>query len=145
MNLYYFVLLMCLICMNGSAMKRHENFRVISYRLVSSDYHYSDERMKWRGKYYMPFLYEEYRKGTLQNVGIYKSEGLLLFTSSEVEKDSLMRDYVYIIKRREIYVGKKVVIDKEGGDKRHVYNTEIVKHRYYCYTGKYLRVYIPDT
>lgn len=93
----------------------------------------------------MPFLYEEYRKGTLQNVGIYKSEGLLLFTSSEVEKDSLMRDYVYIIKRREIYVGKKVVIDKEGGDKRHVYNTVIVKQRYYCYTGKYLRVYIPDT
>lgn len=97
MNLYYLVLLMSLICAKGSAMKRLENFRVISYRLVSSDYHYSDERMKWRGKYYMPFLYEEYRKGTLQNVGIYKSEGLLLFTSSEVEKDSLMRDYVYIV------------------------------------------------
>ena len=145
MNLYYLVLLMSLICAKGSAMKRLENFRVISYRLVSSDYHYSDERMKWRGMYYMPFLYEEYRKGTLQNVGIYKSEGLLLFTSSEVEKDSLMMDYVYIIKRREIYVGKKGVIDKEGGDKRHVYNTVIVKHRYYCYTGKYLRVYIPDT
>ena len=45
----------------------------------------------------------------------------------------------------EKYVGKKVVIDKEGGNKRHVYNTVIVKHRYYCYTGKYLRVYIPDT
>ena len=73
MNLYYLVLLMSLICAKGSAMKRLENFRVISYRLVSSDYHYSDERMKWRGKYYMPFLYEEYRKGTLQNVGIYKS------------------------------------------------------------------------
>lgn len=145
MSLYYLVLLMSLICAKGSAMKRLENFRVISYRLVSSDYHYSDERMKWRGKYYMPFLYEEYRKGTLQNVGIYKSEGLLLFTSSEVEKDSLMIEYFSIIKRREVYVGKKVVIDKEGGDKRHVYNTVIVKHRYYCYTGKYLRVYIPDT
>jgi len=72
MSLYYLVLLMSLICAKGSAMKRLENFRVISYRLVSSDYHYSDERMKWRGKYYMPFLYEEYRKGTLQNVGIYK-------------------------------------------------------------------------
>ena len=145
MSLYYLVLLMSLICAKGSAMKRLENFRVISYRLVSSDYHYSDERMKWRGKYYMPLLHQEYRKGKLQNVGIYKSEGLLLFTYSEVEKDSLMIDYFSIIKRREVYVGKKVVIDKESGDKRHVYNTVIVKHRYYCYTGKYLRVYIPDT
>ena len=126
-------------------MKRLENFRVISYRLVSSDYHYSDERMKWRGKYYMPFLYEEYRKGTLQNAGVYKSEGLLLFTSSEVEKDSLLRDSFSIITKREIYVGKKVIIDKEGRDKRHVYNAVNRKHRYYCYTGKYLRVYILDT
>ena len=46
MSLYYLVLLMSLICAKGSAMKRLENFRVISYRLVSSDYHYSDERMK---------------------------------------------------------------------------------------------------
>ena len=145
MNLYYFVLLMCLICMNGSAMKRHENFRVISYRLVSSDCHYSNERMKWRGKYYMPCLYEEYRKGILQNAGVYKSEGLLLFTSSEVEKDSLLRDSFSIITKREIYVGKKVIIDKDGRDKRHVYNAVIRKHRYYCYTGKYLRVYILDT
>ena len=145
MNLYYLVLLMSLICAKGSAMKRLENFRVISYRLVSSDYHYSDERMKWRGKYYMPFLYEEYRKGTLQNAGVYKSEGLLLFTSSEVEKDSLLRDSFSIITKREIYVGKKVIIDKDGRDKRHVYNAVIRKHRYYCYTGKYLRVYILDT
>ena len=145
MNLYYFVLLMCLICLKGSAMKGHENFRVISYRLVSSGCHYSNAGMKWRGKYYMPCLYEEYRKGILQNTGVYKSEGLLLFTSSEVEKDSLLRDSFSIITKREIYVGKKVIIDKEGRDKRHVYNAVIRKHRYYCYTGKYLRVYILDT
>ena len=62
----------------------------------------------------MPCLYEEYRKGILQNAGVYKSEGLLLFTSSEVEKDSLLRDSFSIITKKRNICWKESY-NRQGG------------------------------
>ena len=132
------MLLIGLFCIKGLQLKSLENFQVISYKLVAPGYEYSPNTIKWRGMYFMPYLCEEYKNDSLLNVGIYKSEGLLMFTSSEMEQDRLLKEEFSIKTRREVFVGKEIIFD--SGKK---YEATNYRHRYYCQFGKHLKVYIP--
>lgn len=139
MKYSYVIFLLILVCSKDVKAKRIKNFHVVSYKMVSSDYQYSDDIIKWKGNYFTPYLYEEYRNGELSEVGIYKSDGILFFSYSELEKDSLLKETLSLSVQRDICVEKKMIIDR--GTK---YKVIYFKHRYYWHEGKNLKVYTLD-
>ena len=107
--------------------KQIKNFHVISYKKVDYGYQYSTDIIKWKGNYYSPYLYEEYKKGIISKVGIYKSEGILFYSHADLIKDSLLRNYLSLSIKRNIYLKKNYIIDK--GRK---YKVNFYQHKYYA-------------
>ena len=139
MKYYYILFLLIFLCAKQTNAKQIKNFHVISYKKVDCGYQYSTDIIKWKGNYYSPYLYEEYNKGVISKVGIYKSEGILFYSHADLIRDSLLRNYFSLSIKRNIYLKKNYIIDK--GRK---YKVSFYKHKYYWYSGKKLKVYIID-
>ena len=139
MKYYYILFLLIFLCAKQNHAKQIKNFHVISYKKVDYGYQYSTDIIKWKGNYYSPYLYEEYKKGIISKVGIYKSEGILFYSHADLIKDSLLRNYLSLSIKRNIYLKNNYIIDK--GRK---YKVSFYKHKYYWYSGKKLKVYIID-
>lgn len=139
MKYYYILFLLIFLCAKQTHAKQIKNFHVISYKKVDCGYQYSTDIIKWKGNYYSPYLYEEYNKGVISKVGIYKSEGILFYSYADLIKDSLLRNYLSLSIKRNIYLKKNYIIDK--GRK---YKVSFYKHKYYWYSDKKLKVYIID-
>lgn len=139
MKYYYILFLLIFLCAKQTHAKQIKNFHVISYKKVDYGYKYSTDIIKWKGNYYSPYLYEEYKKGVISKVGIYKSEGILFYSHADLIKDSLLRNYLSLSIKRNIYLKNNYIIDK--GRK---YKVSFYKHKYYWYSDKKLKVYIID-
>ena len=139
MKYYYILFLLIFICAKQTHVKQIKNFHVISYKKVDYGYQYSTDIIKWKGNYYSPYLYEEYKKGIILKVGIYKSEGILFYSHADLIKDSLLRNYFSLSIKRNIYLQKNYIIDK--GRK---YKVSFYQHKYYWNSDKKLKVYIID-
>ena len=139
MKYYYILFLLIFLCAKQTHAKQIKNFHVISYKKVDYGYQYSTDIIKWKGNYYSPYLYEEYKKGVISKVGIYKSEGILFYSHADLIKDSLLRNYLSLSIKRNIYLKNNYIIDK--GRK---YKVSFYKHKYYWYSDKKLKVYIID-
>ena len=139
MKYYYILFLLIFLCAKQTNAKQIKNFHVISYKKVDCGYQYSTDIIKWKGNYYSPYLYEEYKKGIISKVGIYKSEGILFYSHADLIKDSLLRNYLSLSIKRNIYLKKNYIIDK--GRK---YKVNFYQHKYYWNSDKKLKVYIID-
>ena len=139
MKYYYILFLLIFLCAKQTHAKQIKNFHVINYKKVDYGYQYSTDIIKWKGNYYSPYLYEEYNNGVISKVGIYKSEGILFYSHADLIKDSLLRNYLSLSIKRNIYLKKNYIIDK--GRK---YKVSFYQHKYYWNSDKELKVYIID-
>ena len=114
MKYYYILFLLIFLCAKQTHAKQIKNFHVISYKKVDYGYQYSTDIIKWKGNYYSPYLYEEYKKGIISKVGIYKSEGILFYSHADLIKDSLLRNDFSLSIKRNIYLKKNYIIPVGG-------------------------------
>jgi hypothetical protein len=81
------VVVVCLLLSCRPQQMRVRDFEVTRYREVASDYQYSPDIVEYDGKRFVPTLKEEYQAGVLTSMAVFKSEGRLVYSKSDLEED----------------------------------------------------------
>lgn len=114
-----------------------KTFSVISYKEVADGYQYSDIIITFKSKLYKPIICAEYSMDTLYSIKLYKSEGSILYSKSELENDQLLKKNLHINDVSSLIIYKNYILDR--GKKIEI--TEQSDSTLYCILKNELFIY----
>lgn len=86
-NLILLVVMSILI--SSCSIESSYNFKIREYQRVDKGYQYSNDMLNYQGENYRPILTSEYFCDTLSSILIYKSEGKISYSKSDLDTDSI--------------------------------------------------------
>ena len=96
-----------------SIKQEYNSFNIIYCKEVSSGLQYNNfcGTIEYRGKKYTIKKSVYYVKKKLQNVDVYRSDGIISYTKSEVESDKKLANYLGIPLVRIVVISKDKLLD----------------------------------
>lgn len=93
--------------------QEYNSFNIIYCKEVSSGLQYNNscETIEYRGEKYTIKKSVYYAKKKLQNVDVYRSDGIISYTKSEVESDKKLANYLGIPLVRIVVISKDKLLD----------------------------------
>ncbi len=96
-----------------SIKQEYNSFHIIYCKEVSSGLQYNNScgTIEYRGEKYTIKKSVYYVKKKLQNVDVYRSDGIISYTKSEVESDKKLANYLGIPLVRTVVISKDKLLD----------------------------------
>ena len=93
--------------------QEYNSFNIIYCKEVSSGLQYNNscETIEYRGEKYTIKKSVDYVRKKLQNVDVYRSDGIISYTKSEVESDKKLANYLGIPLVRIVVISKDKLLD----------------------------------
>ena len=93
--------------------QEYNSFNIIYCKEVSSELQYNNScgTIEYRGEKYTIKKSVYYVKNKLQNVDVYRSDGIISYTKSEVESDKKLANYLGIPLVRIVVISKDKLLD----------------------------------
>lgn len=120
-------------CSSNNHVKK---YYITKYLKVGNGYEYSHDIIKYHLNKYKPTISLAYSNDTLITAEIFKSDGSLVYTKDDLEKDSLLVKMLSIEMIRKIQLKNNNIIYK----KKYL-SSELIDNKIYCLSKDSLFVY----
>jgi len=105
------LLVMLNIFTSCKSSKMEHNFIVTEYQRVGEMFQFSIDVLNYQGRKYMPIVSFEYSNDTLIAVLLYKSEGKICYSKSDLNSDRVFKQMLNLVENRKIELKENILID----------------------------------